>query len=72
MSELNVQLCPETGICSLIKEDGTKVDLMPNEVQDLKEAGDGAAAKAAISQVDTDFADALSDDELAQLKAALR
>ena len=32
MSDLNIQLCPETGICSLIKADGKKVDLMPDEV----------------------------------------
>ena len=72
MSKLNIQLCPETGICSLIKEDGSKVDLMPGEVADLKDAlGDGGAVKGAISQVDTDFAEALSDEEVAQLKAEL-
>ena len=30
MDKLNIQLCPETGICSIIKENGKKVDLIPD------------------------------------------
>lgn len=72
MSDLNVQLCPETGICSIIKEDGSKVDLMPFEVDELKGAlDDGDAVKATISNASADFAEALSAEEIAQLKSAL-
>ena len=68
MSELNIQLCPETGICSIIKPDGKKVDLMPGEVGELKDAaGDVGAVKQAIAQVDDGFAEGLGAEEIAQL-----
>jgi hypothetical protein len=73
MSDLNIQLCPETGICSIIKGDGSKVDLMPDEVRQLKEAGgDVAAIKKALAEVDAGFADQLDSDEVDQVSKQLK
>ena len=73
MSDLNIQLCPETGICSLIKPDGKKVDLMPGEVSALREAsGDPDAIKKAISEVDPSFADALDAGEVDDLAKSIK
>ncbi|MEN8254111.1 MAG: hypothetical protein ABFR33_01455 [Verrucomicrobiota bacterium] len=73
MSELNIELCPETGICSIIKEGGKKIDLMPNEVFDLREAsGNPEKIKEAIAEVDDGFADGLDPDEIAQISGRLK
>lgn len=73
MSDLNIQLCPETGICSIIKGDGSKVDLMPDEVSQLKEAGgDATAIKKALAEVDAGFADQLDSDEVDQVSKQLK
>ena len=73
MSKLNIELCPETGICSIIKEDGKKVDLMPGEVAELRDAaGNADGMKKAISEADDAFADGLDPDEIAQISARLK
>lgn len=73
MSELNIELCPETGICSIIKKDGKKVDLMPGEVAELREAsGNTEGIKAAISEADDTFADGLDPDEIAQIASRIK
>ena len=73
MSKLNIELCPETGICSIIKADGKKVDLMPGEVAELRDAsGDEAGMKQAISEADDAFADGLNADEMAQIANRLK
>ena len=73
MSDLNIQLCPETGICSIVKKDGTKLDLMPNEVRNLRKALDNPdAAKQVLAEVDENFAKSVAADELKQLAARLR
>jgi hypothetical protein len=73
MSDLNVELCPETGICSIIKDRGEKIDLMPEEVEALREAsGDDEAIKKALSGVDADFAESLDTSELSQVSARLK
>ena len=73
MSDLNVQLCPETGICSIIKADGSKVDLMPDEVGGLKKAsGNADAVKQQLAVVDSGFADSLNAEELAQISKELK
>ena len=65
MSQLNIQKCPETGICSIIKTDGTKIDLIPGEVEQLHQAsGDSAALKGVLEEVDASFAATLSSEEL--------
>ena len=72
MGKLNVQLCPETGICTIIKEDGKKVDLMPDEVNTLREAsGTPQAIKEALAEIDAGFSEDLGAEELDQLSSEL-
>ena len=72
MSELNVELCPETGMCSIVRADGSKADLMPNEVQALREAkGVPAALRAVVAEGDASFAATLSDQELRDIVTRL-
>jgi hypothetical protein len=73
MDDLNIQLCPETGICSIIKKNGAKVDLMPDEVRQLRSAlGSPASARNVIAEADADFAASLAPDELQQLANRLK
>jgi hypothetical protein len=44
MSNINIELCPETGICSIIKGNGSKIDLMPDEVSRVRLAAGNPAA----------------------------
>lgn len=72
MGTLNIELCPETGICSIHKADGTKADLMPGEVAELRGAsGELSAVKGVIAEADEKFAEALTADEIAQLISEL-
>lgn len=73
MSKLDIHLCPETGICSVIKEDGTKIDMMPGEVDDIRNAnGDAEKIKEVLSQVDPKFTDKLESTELGQISEGLK
>ena len=73
MDNLNVELCPETGICSIIKKDGTKVDLMPGEVSDLRAAlVNPDSARQVLAQVDASFAESLAPDEIKQIASHLK
>ena len=73
MAKLDIHLCPETGICSVIKADGTKVDMMPGEVDQLRQAsGDAQASKAILAEIDTSFAENLNSEELDQLSNELK
>ena len=71
MDKLNIQLCPETGICSIIKEDGKKVDLMPDEVTQLRDAADGERVKQVLGEIDDSFAEALDAEETAHIATTL-
>jgi len=72
MSELNVELCPETGMCSIVRADGSKADLMPNEVQALRDAkGVPEALRAVVAEGDASFAATLSDQELRDIVTRL-
>ena len=73
MAELNVELCQETGICSIIKPDGKKVDLMPGEVAKIRDAaGDTEAVKRTLADVDGGFASSLDAAELGQVAKELK
>jgi hypothetical protein len=68
MKPIEVELCPETGICSLFRGNGDKVDLMPDEVEALrKAAGDAEALRNVLAEVDGTFAKALTPEDLANL-----
>lgn len=72
MAKITVEKCPETGICSILKEGGLKVDLMPDESEQLKNAaGDASKAKDIIEQADSSFAQSLTTEELNDILAKL-
>ncbi len=65
MSDVKVEVCSETGICSIIKDGGTKVDLISPEVDAIRAAGgDVDAIKALISECDSGFAGSLNAEEI--------
>ena len=73
MGKLNIELCPETGICSVIKENGKRIDMMPDEVDQLREAGgDAEKIKEVIGQVDANFGAELEAEELDQLSGKIK
>lgn len=73
MGKLNIELCPESGICSIIRSDGKKMDLMPNEVGDVRQAsGKLDVVKQALADVDADFAAGLGVEDLQQVSATLK
>ena len=73
MAKLIIEQCPETGICSIVKEDGVKVDLMPNEAADIREAaGDAEKIKAVIGEADSSFADGLEASELSEIAEEIK
>jgi hypothetical protein len=73
MGKLDIHMCPETGICSVFKEDGTKIDMMPGEVADLKDAaGNPEKIKEVIALVDKTFTEGLGEEEINQLKDELK
>lgn len=68
MADIVVELCPETGICSIVKNGTEKVDLMPDEVDAIRAAkGDAKAIQAIIANCDDTFAGNLEIGELAQV-----
>jgi hypothetical protein len=72
MSKLTVELCPETGICSVVRSDGTKADLMPDEVAAVREAGGNTAkVREIVAGSDAGFAGSLNEAELQALAAGV-
>ena len=72
MSDLKIQLCPETGICSIIKSDGNKIDMIPSEVSQLRDAsGNPDAIRQALAQIDAGFAEGLDSAEIDQVSNEL-
>ncbi|MHB9131949.1 MAG: hypothetical protein ACYDBB_12815 [Armatimonadota bacterium] len=70
-SDLQFEVCPETGICSIYRGEA-KIDLMPDEVAAISDAaGDADAVKAVLAESDGGFTAALTADELAQIGKTL-
>ena len=70
---LQIERCPETGICSIVRADNTKVDLMPDEVAAIAAAaGKPDAVRAVVGGADDSFAAKLSPAELAQIVKELK
>lgn len=66
--KLQVELCPETGICSLIRPDSSKIDLMPDEVEAIRTAaGNPDKIRQVLADCDGTFAAALAPNDLAHL-----
>ena len=73
MAKLNIQLCPETGICSIVKEDKTKIDMMPNEVTQLRQvSGDAEKSRDILAQIDAAFSAGLDTEEMDQLSEEIK
>lgn len=72
MGKLKVESCPETGICSILREDGKKVDLIADEVEQIRSAaGDVEKIKSVLSEIDKNFPEDLNDEELKQLSSEM-
>jgi DNA-binding transcriptional regulator YiaG len=69
MDKMIVEQCPETGICSLVKEGTDKTDLMPFEVDELKKlsADDIEKIREVIGQSNEAFAKSLTPEEIKQI-----
>ena len=68
MAKLDVQMCPETGICSIMNEQGAKIDIISAEVDQLRDAADSPKqVKDLLADVDPTFSEALTQDEIDQL-----
>ena len=72
MSNLNVEVCPETGMCSIVRGSTDKADLMPDEVEALRKVKDDPAQiRAILAASDATFAASLSDRDLRQIAATV-
>ncbi|MDO8302984.1 MAG: hypothetical protein Q7T18_07070 [Sedimentisphaerales bacterium] len=73
MEKLTIELCPETGICSLVKDGANKTDLMPFEVEELKKISpnDIEKIKAVIAQGNETFAKNLTADDIKRILAQI-
>jgi hypothetical protein len=73
MAKLDIQKCPETGICSIMNGEGAKIDMISTEVDELRAvAGDPQQLKKLLAQVDASFSEALTEDELDQLSQGIQ
>jgi len=56
-----------------MKENGSKVDLLADEVDQLRQAaGNGEKTKAVLAQIDAGFSNGLQSDELTQLAEKIK
>ena len=70
---MQVELCPETGVGMIVKEDGKKIDLMPDEVMQIREAaGNEAKITEVLSNIDGDFAQSVTPEEVKQIGAKIK
>ncbi len=69
---MKIASCPETGICTILKENGKKVDLIASEVDQISSAaGDVEKIRSVLSEIDKTFPEDLSDEELEQLSSEM-
>lgn len=73
MEKVIVEMCPETGICSLVKGGGDKTDLMPFEVDELKKlsADDIEKIREVIGQGNEAFAKSLTLEEIKRIHSQI-
>ena len=70
---IRVEVCSETGVCSLIRLDNTQTDLLPGEVAAIAAfAEQPEAVRAVIGAADDAFAARLTTTELEQIARELR
>ena len=69
---LSFERCPETGICSIFRGDAEKIDLMPDEVEAIRDAaGNPEVIREIITECDKDFALVLTPHELREIAQTL-
>ena len=69
---MRIEQCPETGICSIVKDDGMKVDLISVEVSLIKETcGDEGKIRDVLASIDNGFTESLSSEEIADIASKL-
>jgi len=72
MGVVKIELCSETGICSIIKAGAYKVDLISPEVDQIRVAnGDAEVIKAVIGECDSLFASSLDADDIESIVGKL-
>ena len=73
MDSITVERCPETGICSIVKNGGGKIDLLPDETEQLlRVRSSPGKLREFLADADPAFAKSLSDNEVAWIGARLR
>ncbi len=73
MGKLNIEMCTETGITSIFKEDGKKIDIVSDEVNQLRAAsGDAQKIKAILAKIDTSFSNELDKEAIDQLSSEIK
>jgi hypothetical protein len=70
--KITVEVCPETGMCSIVRSSGEKIDLMPEELAQLRRSTGEAQAKSVIAEVDPKFAEGLDAVALAHIRENVR
>lgn len=73
MDKLIVEMCPETGICSLVKQGNDKTDLMAFEVDKLKKLSpdDIEKIREIIAQGNEAFAKSLTPEDIKQIHSQI-
>ena len=72
MDDLKIEVCPETGICSIVRSGTDKVDLMPNEVASIKDAdAEAEDIRKIIAEANASFAASLSEEELQNIAGSV-
>lgn len=73
MTRVDIHMCPETGICSILKQDGGKIDMAMDEVDELREAsGHLEKIRELIADLDSSFNEQLDDDDIAYLSRKIK
>ena len=69
---LQLNVCPETGICSVVRSSTEKLDLMPDEVTTIRDSADDLAqVRAVLAESDSAFTATLSEAEVAHIAKRL-
>ena len=72
MSAITIERCPETGICSIVKAGSGKLDLMPDEVVALQQAGANLdRVREIVAEANSTLAAGLSADDLTMIVETL-
>ncbi len=72
MADLRVEVCSETGICSMVKGGTNKIDLLSFEADEIRAAkGDAEVIRKVVAECDTGFAGELDDEDIKGIAAKL-